>query len=476
MSSLETAVVKLDPSKVPKFLGGAEEKFGPKAMIRLPTETNYAKLPRMSSHVFFETTTHITNDGHSDHFISASHEHPNSPDAMVHFLIEEDRFVWGVMFSGIDSHWRESQKEALAYRILHIYLREYGAGLPKETAYYLGRRITVTYRSKKYWKELLDVTLALADLGFFFNISMTGIFLINAARSFHRLGRMEEAALIWDDLAAEKILQSLCDQDFGEASSEKDTSHLEAGLAYVTLRKFPDAERSYINGLCRVLQAEAVGNLGMEAMKAGRDINKAIVWLLRCYAGWVAHSHNGNLLDHEGTDVRVVEVALGCLAAACGFEGHKVQHYDVYFGNVIKNKYRHNQSTARKLLDAALALQPDVVKFRAKLLVAIKDGSTAKIAAKYSQRDAATSLGVRELLPSKQYYKNFLQGFVIVPDEKDNIGKCKNCEDFFAITLLRNCPCRTVSYCCKECQLAHWKLAHRRECPLRGKTKGTKSS
>jgi hypothetical protein len=40
---------------------------------------------------------------------------------------------------------------------------------------------------------------------------------------------------------------------------------------------------------------------------------------------------------------------------------------------------------------------------------------------------------------------------------------CANCGELFP--KLKLCTrCRSVSYCCKDCQVAHWKAGHKREC------------
>eukprot|EP01084_Bolivina_argentea_P292531 502929_1 len=40
---------------------------------------------------------------------------------------------------------------------------------------------------------------------------------------------------------------------------------------------------------------------------------------------------------------------------------------------------------------------------------------------------------------------------------------CSNC-DISDVKLRRCTGCRTVSYCCKQCQVKHWKSTHKKEC------------
>ena len=118
-----------------------------------------------------------------------------------------------------------------------------------------------------------------------------------------------------------------------------------------------------------------------------------------------------------------------------------------------------NKAKAKKFLYQTFKLG-DPSEFRSKMLGARNLGVAATLIP-----NPGNSFSEKE---RSRYSKGRARDCLQQRHEKlPGIDECNNC--LTRGEKMLHCPCRTVRYCGKACQLAHWKAGHKEICPVRKK-------
>lgn len=499
---------KVDPSKITSFLGGVNDED---IINRLPKNSTYARLSRgptrdlpglhkreqgftceVGKHnflrlyegdVLFGTT--ITLNGNASEACVRAYldDRPINQrnDKAAYYMFEKYAWVAQLKHSGggcfatyqifdpeLSKTWRESQKEAIGYRLMHIYLREYGADLLPLHRKNLFMGVESFYNQEEYWKEALDLEIILADIG----MSSDCEDAIHGKRVPARLGmvgRHSEAALLWSELASEPFLQLL------DIKKERHIQHLlqcynNAAHTHECLLEYSQAEQSWITAIRQSMQvAGGLSNLIGGAVAAeGTTAAEILSYLMKNYD---ERSRHKSLTSGVAVQNIRVEATLGCLAAAAGFKAPRIEEcYRAHGTQLLREKYRQSPKMACKVLQNAFSHPPTALdKFYSSLLYATKNDQWNPVRVYTMRKSSDPSEAARE-------FKDRMRT-EFAPKPLGNIdrsdGACAGCKGIFKLSKLLNCPCRTVSYCGKECQRAHWKESHKLDCPhQKAKKKG----
>ncbi|KAL3899946.1 MAG: hypothetical protein SGARI_006350 [Bacillariaceae sp.] len=123
-----------------------------------------------------------------------------------------------------------------------------------------------------------------------------------------------------------------------------------------------------------------------------------------------------------------------------------IEGKEMYCRGLLKRKF--TETEARAFLYDSFATG-DVEKFRMKLLgVTNMKGAFAP----------KPMVGKGEGKSDKTAARDMLR-----PGSLEYRGRCFQCTK--PVDRLKQCPCHTVLYCGKECQIAHWKAGHKNTCP-----------
>ena len=235
--------LKLDPFATPSFLGDVRSG----AANQIPPESHYGRLrrpsiddlpgPHSADRTFWDKTAEkpflkiyrgdcslvvvvTETEGRTSYEILALVEDSNEADvdddsvfcgSLVSVTVESENgfapdgfFLCSSCGAGerFVSLLKESQKDAIFSRILHVFLRVLGSRLKKEVFTYLVWALKGTYSQNHWWKETLDLSMISADVAFNACDSKNDIVraLVVVGESMEADKSYEDASLLYEEI------------------------------------------------------------------------------------------------------------------------------------------------------------------------------------------------------------------------------------------------------------------------------------
>jgi tetratricopeptide (TPR) repeat protein len=376
---------------------------------------------------------------------------------LIQIMIESRRVgddsCLGVAYGAPDGHrtfhsaLRESQKEALHERLLHIFLRTNGTALNKRLFICVHEHLNGRYNTKKWYKEIVDLSIIRADVHFNKSDGSDTLLpdLVQVGEALEFIGRFREAAVLYEEIA---------DKYVGHYPGGHDVAHLTkfAALAYSREGDFEVSERAYV----KALNTDLARTSGSWATTDYRTTN-LFADMVSMYLGWQKQQAfaSGNPIADA-----TLEYALGSLSCAAGIKSDYIQVYGD--ADCVKNKFL-NPKMAQKVLKAAVSRPGDEKHFRSTLLTCNKAAGFDRtldlneIKSKRTKKVDARKVAALTIQNQNARFEAFARW---------NPECLKRHEESNTMWW---CPCHTVCYHCnKSCQVAHWK-EHKKVCPSRKK-------
>ncbi|CAB9525380.1 expressed unknown protein [Seminavis robusta] len=332
----------------------------------------------------------------------------------------------------------EEQRYALVYRVLHLFLRFEGNRLKFKLVDGIAERLDIQYRKKKWWKEVLDLSIVTADLACLLGEN-------GRKQQFkwaQKVGEALEATGAF--LPAAKLYRELAETFFSGATRAP-WLHSNCGLAYKRGGDFANAEMQYITALHCIERGDDW------KLQEGRTFNtfeNLIIMYDQLHEKYNDHAA-GRLLS-----------ILCALLFQAGFASHGNCFLRLYAAKCqptkrfLKREFRTHKSSKRALTEAFD--HADVQIFRSHLMgIGLEDVCTVESA--------------RVVKPSKESRKvdrRIARGELDLPNKPLFLTTCANKSCMKRGMQFKLCSrCQAVSYCSKECQREAWKV-HRKSCSI----------
>lgn len=352
------------------------------------------------------------------------------------------------------------QQTILLHRILHQLLRFVGALLPFSIVRF-ACRFTFQFYSARDFVEALDIVMTEADIALTQQQSSSDIALslCMVAPALEVLGRHCDAALVHYEVA--EIYEE-------ESSSELEKAYRHSGFAFITAGDYERAEEAYI----KALHANFV--------KHGNRLNFLDGYLdmlfnevMALYTGWVKKPSS----EVQGSVELLLTVgATFMFLAATASATMMNEGTRLHCNNIrphMKEKFRGMKQAKRALEEAILF--PTVQHFR-ETVVACQDPNSAEVfqarmkGMLYMPLTQAMVFGTSR--QRQDYAQNWIQNA-----HGEILYRCGNpaCGIQMTRKEMKMCPCKSMHYCQKSCQVTHWHEAHKRECRYQEERKKKKA-
>ena len=236
-----------------------------------------------------------------------------------------------------------------------------------------------------------------------------------------------------------------------------------AGLAFKRAQDYVRAEEQYVAAL------RLQGNNWKFKDGDDTDIGNALNNMMIYYEVVHRAVQSRQLIDEEHQMIERACLLLVGLLSIAGYRGNGgcTLFRDGYkiFQGYLKREYK-KPKTAMRAIVAAFST-PSIAEYRKVLFdcskyntITLMAGCEESFRESHAKETVKAKEGAREhFIKIKNETVLFSEGYL----------RCNGCNDRKSKADMMNCPCQTVSYCSKECQIAHWKI-HKRVCPHR-KTK-----
>jgi tetratricopeptide (TPR) repeat protein len=236
-----------------------------------------------------------------------------------------------------------------------------------------------------------------------------------------------------------------------------------AGLAFKRAQDYVRAEEQYVAAL------RSKGNNWTFKDGDDTDIGNALNNMMIYYEVVHRAVQSRQLIDQEHRKIERVCLLLVGLLSIAGYQGNGgcTLFRDGYkiFQGYLKREYKKPKKALRAIVAAFST--PSIAEYR-KVLFDCSEYNTITLIA--GDDEFYRESHARETVKAKQGAR---EQFFKINNEavyfNEGYLRCNGCDDIKPKAVMKNCPCRTVWYCSRECQLAHWKI-HKRVCQHR-KTK-----
>jgi tetratricopeptide (TPR) repeat protein len=348
----------------------------------------------------------------------------------------------------------ENQSQYFCARLWHWVLRQTNVmSLMKHTDTQMAlSALLVLYTNNKSRKDALNAAIMKAD----YSYQIKGEFVDGNERVYHaslKVGNILEALDRFSDAGDVYAETGDVYAETGDVYAETgDTvlymsykTYIFAGTAFKKAGNFIEAERHFV----KALHCNRIAN-----NPNGKHQAFLFEELVEIY-------YNTN--REEGDEV-VMGALLPTLLCVAGFDSYQgkdmpfIKTIGAYDG-ILWEKF-DSRSSSRNVLEKAMQFST-VDDFRDVLLACKNPKVDLRRAAKdHSMYD---SYFAERRKRDKKIAKQVLgAGCVVVPPDQT----CDNCTA--SMLSPKQCPCETVLYCSKSCQLSHWKT-HKQVCPFRAK-------
>ena len=353
-----------------------------------------------------------------------------------------------LQFPGLSEH----QNNALSWRVVHHLLRLTGVDIGLRIRSFLAETMSLSYQSKSWWKEALDMAIIKADIAVMSRDSSNELStnLYHLARALMACDRLLLAADIFQQASeATAVFSDVVKSIYCKAKALR-----LAGC-------FDEAEHCLFN-IFRLTLAEYRGNLIHES--AFEDLIVSIHDIYTCRDVLTAEPLTAVMPGQSWTllhKVNFILLALG--AVAC-----KEKRVDISICPLGK-KYRRVNAAKKALLAAFQSAaaqktcESSTEAFRKEILSASQRGYCFELVV-VDPSIVSKFANISQTWKTEEQRAQLEEGQRAVPVPCGN-SDCK-CRSLSINTRLDKCSkCQDIYYCSRECQVAHWP-EHRSRCKL----------
>jgi len=332
----------------------------------------------------------------------------------------------------------QSRMDKLQLRVVHHLLRMQGAHLLWWDAKLMGENLRTNYARADKTSELIDANLTMADIC----LTTTNMHVLEKRIHLSHLGEALES----DEQYAQAAVVYETMVDVIEDPQEIATSWSWAALAYKRAEEYDKSEMASLESLHRFAQ---VRNDNWNAL--GSDYEAIVVDnLLKLYA----EQEDDRIASYE---MHATRLALTGLLVMAGTETGWTSQDDDNCRQFVKNM---THPKAIKALKKAIGSN-DVATFRETLLEQLDTSKALTCKGPLGNpppKNKATSERTKQ--EAKRLVLNDIAATTLM-------RSCSNVACAMHRTSTdstKQCPCKTVSYCDRACQAAHW-TEHKQVCP-----------
>jgi len=330
----------------------------------------------------------------------------------------------------------KTMKLALAYQVLHHFIRQHSSVLDDEDLSILTDFMCHEYNRKleKPWMHVLDIAVARLDVALTRKPKVEAreiaTLLASAACHLQATGKNALAGHMFT-MAATKF-----------ADKQSAGFYADAAWAYRLAGQYADAENS-------CLKALRVGTMATGRIVSDRDIDRANSYLLDTYSVWHWQLKNSQGHDKEVLQTSLVYHTYVGLLYVCkyrAFQSEQDRMAIVRFNNtMLQGKFKKEAAAKNALM---LGIQGETADaFRARLLSCLKSSTAQYIPLKSLEgnKDGVETSG-KSSARARMSNQKFVGTVCAFCDAGETDEKRH-----------KNCPCGSEKYCSRKCQLAHWK-------------------
>ncbi|CAB9496323.1 expressed unknown protein [Seminavis robusta] len=385
--------------------------------------------------------------------------------------------IQGAISSPFVSFLPSAQRDALYSRMLHLFLRSHGAFLDFTLLDNWIGDLKAGFVNDGRWKEALDVAMILADVSLTHSeCTQKGFALEQAAQLLRTTKSYANASL---------VVQDFINFFWDDSLMPLSVAYQNVACAAKAARNFQEAEDFHVKALNVGFAAH--GNKFPWSEGAGTGKPRLLNGVLQLYTDWLE-------LDTGSFDLSAVVALVALLAVA---EATGIKKKDRYFEDLFAEisaaawgcsaqkardslmpQYR-SKSAAQRALTEAVSEPCSGQKFRSSVTKCLV---LPKIPF-FVDNDYMNSLKV---LQRKQDFKKRMKeasrSFVArkvstatTPESSMKPCFSDECGAMCSKNDLKFCPCMTVGYCGKDCQIQDWKR-HKNGCPWQAQKKASKKS
>ncbi|KAL3909110.1 MAG: hypothetical protein SGILL_008220 [Bacillariaceae sp.] len=292
-----------------------------------------------------------------------------------------------------------------------------------------------------HWWDLYDLSVLIAQYALFGtspHIFRPYVALAAVGKSLGAVKEWNRAAEMY--LMASEWVDNGCSDDMGNVLAN-------ASCAFERGGKYEDAEKHFLRAFQFLLKEKTP-----DLFDPNEDsLTLAIDNLISLYFHWDAFQQVREVVKSEESQIYVALLALLYLA---GWDGNgKAYNGQQYFDTGLLDSSINDKTKAIEFLYRALMLE-DAKRFRSKFLGARNPQKGFMLVPNPSNPfDPKVYHEANKSAARKMHQNNPVVS-------KAGCSKCsKMGED------MKFCPCHTVKYCGKDCQIAHWKAGHKDVCP-----------
>jgi len=344
------------------------------------------------------------------------------------------------------------QKKNLETVMIMRFLREKAALLNyDEFLSQLVKNISGECIERRMYKDACDIRLTYTDVCLNRGFDDAAISAVHLAEALESSKRYKDAGDIYVEISEAKVFMR-------HPGCPEARSRGFAGLAYKRAQDYISAEREYVGSL---RAAGPTWNLS-PSFDSFTNISNMMIFYE------IAHRAVGQGIQVDDAHKKMQKacyILVGLLSIA-GFNGKKAGctlfKTSRLYQNLIKPKYKSSRKKALQAIVAA-TLKPSIDEYH-KLLFSYQLDScslTTMVNPNVNLDEVKTHFVKDEKARAKSGSRDHTKF-----DQMLVFGVCINCNKHTED--IKECPCHTVKYCGKECQVAHWKT-HGKICPLRKK-------
>jgi len=377
--------------------------------------------------------------------------------------------------------FKETTKLDLSYRILYHFLRSHGTLLMTHGTHDGAIRSTHDSYSlvnsactmleqtfKDDVETILDIAMLRCDLAINHNVSDSriGLAQIKVGEVLEGMGEFSKAALLYLHTAETYFVPSSAKNMANHAACQTN-----AGLAYKRDNQLEKAEEAYICALHFQRRCLSEGGGGGTWDLNHPETTSQLTNMLVLFDALHKENARSSIEEPDATIFAVFCALLftaGFQAGSGGLAHYLVMELGSDFApTCLKREIRQSRGRAMKALVAATA-RPDKALFRSVLADCAPPNTRIYISG-MGHRDSD-----QERLTDVQFARNLIGSGTdnnkvpVEPYYRCGYRPCSNAEN--GTGNLKNCPCRSKSYCQKSCQVADW-AEHKKVCPWNAKRK-----
>jgi len=334
------------------------------------------------------------------------------------------------------------QKQDISFVLLLRFLRSHGALLDSDMVDAIGDEFEPIFQREKMYKDVVDLRLICADI-----ICNHGS--PNVASAVEKVGHALQLARRFED-AAEIYLELVIGTFPNSSDIPDDHLRLGAALAYRYDGMLISAEREH------VAVVREAGQVLRWQSDPPSDTDLFI--LMDFYADVDEVVESGLYCDEVHEAMQTTSYVLVGLLSIAGFQGKGCrlfnQRQSIFFQAILKSQYMSTQQAHTTVVSAFTT--SSIEEYRRVLLDCVHEWFFKIPCAKAASPENRVELKKEERLLAKLSARKYLG------DACASHAWCNGCRNDTSEPFY--CPCRTVAYCSKACQVAHHPF-HKKLCP-----------